>query len=79
VNTHPDAAVALYEESARDLIDQRGRSNYADAADILTRAKHVYEATDAFDRWDNTLDSLYDEELHRLPAARDEFEKAGLM
>jgi len=79
VDTHPDAAVALYEESARDLIDQRGRSNYADAADILTRAKHVYEATDAFDRWDNTLDSLYDEELRRLPAARDEFEKAGLM
>jgi uncharacterized Zn finger protein len=78
-DTHPDAAVALYEEAARDRIDQRGRSNYADAADVLQRAKSVYEENDALDTWTDVLDQLYDDELHRLPAARDEFEKAGLM
>ncbi|WP_157942292.1 SWIM zinc finger family protein [Salinibacter altiplanensis] len=31
------------------------------------------------DRWSDVLGALYDEELHRLPAARDEFEQAGLL
>jgi len=77
-DTHPEAAVALYEESARRLIDRRGRSNYADAADLLQHAKSVYDANDTLDTWETVLDTLYDE-LHNLPAARDEFEKAGLM
>ena len=29
--------------------------------------------------WADVFKALYDDELHRLPAARDEFEKAGLL
>ncbi len=76
---HPDAAVALYEEAARDRIGQRGRSNYAEAADFLQRAKALFEREDRIDEWHSLLDTLYDDELHRLPAARDEFEKANLL
>lgn len=78
-DTHPEAAVALYEECARALIAERGRSNYADATNLLRRAKSVYEENDALDAWTDLLDRLHDDELHRLPAARDEFENAGLL
>jgi uncharacterized Zn finger protein len=77
--THPDAAIALYEECARRLIADRGRSNYSTAADLLAKAKRLYADNDDLDAWQSFLDDLHDDELHRLPAARDEFEKAGLM
>ncbi len=76
---HPNAALALYEECAQRLIDRRGRSNYADAADLLQRAKAVSKEQDATDDFTSFLDALYEEELHRLPAAQDEFEQAGLL
>ncbi|MEF8940333.1 MAG: SWIM zinc finger family protein, partial [Salinivenus sp.] len=75
----PEAAIALYEEGARRLIDQRGRSNYAEAAALLQRAKDFYEEMNERDMWQAFIDTLYEEELHRLPAAQDEFEKAGLL
>jgi uncharacterized Zn finger protein len=77
--THPDAAIALYEECARRLIDDRGRSNYSTAADLLVDAKALYAEHDDLDAWQSFLDTLYDDELHRLPAARDELAKAGLL
>jgi hypothetical protein len=77
--THPEAAIALYEECARRLIEDRGRSNYSTAADLLVKARQVYANDDDLDAWQSFLDELYDDELHRLPAARDEFEQAGLM
>lgn len=77
--THPTAAIALYEECARTLIEQRGRSNYADAADLLSRAKTLYEHNDDRESWDAFIDTLYEEELHRLPAAQDELKKADLL
>ena len=78
-DTHPEAATALYEESARRLVEKRGRSNYAEAASILERAEALYEQMGEADMWRAVLDTLYDDELHRLPAAQDEFEKAGLL
>jgi uncharacterized Zn finger protein len=75
----PDAAIALYEECARRRVAERGRSNYAEAADLLTKARALYEDTGRPEAAAAFLDDLYDEELHRLPAARDEFEKAGLL
>ena len=77
--SHPEAATALYEECARRLIEERGRSNYAEAARVLRRARDLYEERDEQAEWTAVLDALYDEELHRLPAARDEFEKADLL
>ena len=78
-DAHPDAATALYEEAARRLVDQRGRSNYADAAALLRRAEGLYDEMDERDLWEAFIDTLYEEELHRLPAAQDEFEKADLL
>ena len=77
--SHSEAATALYEECARRLIEERGRSNYAEAARLLRRARDLYEQRDEQAEWTAVLDALYDEELHRLPAARDEFEKADLL
>jgi len=77
--THPDAATALYEECARRLIADRGRPNYRTAADLLVKAKALYAKNDDLDAWQSFLDALHDDELHRLPAARDEFADAGLL
>lgn len=78
-DSHPKAAVALYEECARRLIDQRGRSNYNEAANFLQRAKAICEREGDEEAFASLLDALYDDELHRLPAARDEFQKADLL
>ncbi|MFB6246935.1 MAG: SWIM zinc finger domain-containing protein [Salinibacter sp.] len=77
--SHPEAAIALYEEAARRLVDQRGRSNYAEAASLLRQAEALYDEMDEQDLWQAFIDTLYEEELHRLPAAQDEFEKADLL
>jgi len=77
--THPSAAIALYEECAQRLIADRGRSNYSTAADLLAKTKTLYTQNDDLDTWQSFLDELYDDELCRLPAARDEFEKANLL
>lgn len=78
-DTHPDAAITLYEECGRRLIADRGRSNYRTAADILAKARALYEQRDDLDAWQSFINDLYDDELHRLPAARDEFEKRDLL
>jgi hypothetical protein len=78
-DAHPDAAIALYEECAHRLIADRGRSNYRTAADLLVKARDLYEQQNEPDAWESFLDALYDDELHRLPAARDEFEKRDLL
>jgi uncharacterized Zn finger protein len=77
--THPDEAIRLYTDRARSLIEQRGRSNYADAGDLLARVKTLYDRMDDLDAWQSFFDALYDDELHRLPAAQDEFEKRDLL
>jgi uncharacterized Zn finger protein len=75
----PEAAIALYEREARTLVERRGRGNYADAAGRMKQAKAVYESLGDDDGWDRAIKQLVQDELHRLPAARDEFQKAGLI
>jgi len=77
--THPEEAIRLYTDRARTLIEQRGRSNYADAGDLLVRVKTLYDRMDDLDTWQSFIDALHDDELHRLPAAQDEFEKRDLL
>ena len=76
--SHPEAALDIYKDRGRALIEARGRDNYQTAADLYERVKVLCDRVDP-DRWSDVLGALYDEELHRLPAARDEFEQAGLL
>jgi len=40
-----------YTDRARALIEQRGRSNYADAGDLLVRVKTLYDRMDDLESW----------------------------
>ena len=75
----PEGAARIYDQLARGLIEDRGRKNYAEAASFMSRAKALFERKDRPGDWTDLIDQLYDDELYRLPAARDEFEKAGLL
>ncbi|MFB6231157.1 MAG: SWIM zinc finger domain-containing protein [Salinibacter sp.] len=75
---YPEEAIELYRQRGRSLIADRGRGNYRQAAELFQRVKSLYEQHKP-GVWDDVLDALYDDELHRLPAAQDEFEKAGLL
>jgi hypothetical protein len=77
--TRPEAALALYEECARRLSAERGRDRYARAAELLSRARALCETHDAPEAWRSILEPLREEELHRLPAARDELAKRDLL
>ena len=76
---YPEDAIDLYEREARRLIKGRGRSNYASAAEMMARAKALYESLGYDVLWEDTIEKLVEDQLHRLPAARDEFQKAGLL
>lgn len=78
-DAHPEQAISIYEQHARRRIKSRGRDSYAEAAKQLSRAKDLYHELGRADDWQSTLDTLVDEHLYRLPAARDEFQKAGLL
>lgn len=41
--SHPRQALRLYQQAAQELIEQRGRGNYATAAGYLRRVKALYE------------------------------------
>ena len=75
---YPEEAIRIYTERGRSLIAERGRDNYQDAAEFFQRVKTLYDRTQP-GAFSDVLEALYDDELHRLPAARDEFEKAGLL
>jgi len=75
---YPEEAIQLYTKRGRSLIADRGRGNYRQAAELFQRVKALYDQHEP-GAWNDVLEALYDDELHRLPAARDEFEKADLL
>ena len=75
---YPEEAIRIYAERGRSLIADRGRGNYRQAAKLFQRVKDLYDQHEP-GAFSDVLDALYDDELHRLPAARGEFEKAGLL
>jgi len=74
---HPQAALDIYRRRAEALINMRGRDNYHAAAELLGRARKLYQQKDENPVWQENIASLR-EELSRLPALQDELNQAGL-
>ena len=75
--THPHAAVEIYLEVSKMLIQQRGRGNYADAVAYLARVRALFQATGESAHWTALITRIRDEN-RRLPAFQDELKQAGL-
>lgn len=73
----PYAAIDLYMDHVVSLIAQRGRGNYAQAAQYLLRVRELYRQLEGEAEWAILIKNLR-EENRRLPAMQDEFNKAGL-
>jgi tetratricopeptide (TPR) repeat protein len=74
---YPQAALDIYSGSIQGLIDARGRGNYQEAAGLLTRVRHLYARQNDLPSWDLYIADLR-QRHRRLPALRDELNKAGL-
>lgn len=73
-----DVTVAVATRRADELVERRGRDNYAEACEYLAAARRVVEAEDGPWEWEMLIGE-YEERLDRLPAFRDEAMKAGLV
>lgn len=73
----PQAAIDIYAKEVNRLIANRGRSNYANAAQYLVRTRELYRRLDEEDVWREWILHLR-QENSRLPAMQDEFDQAGL-
>lgn len=73
----PEVAAALSLDAATDLINQRNRPSYAEAARLLTRARALYRRTGRTDEWGFLIGEIRDA-TKTLRAFRDEMKKAGL-
>ena len=77
-DTHPERAADLYLDLAGDLIDERGRKNYARAAEHLSRIQHIYhDVVNDSSAWGELI-AMIRAEYSNLPALQDELDKAGL-
>ena len=75
--TRPEEALQLYLDAATDLIEQRGRSNYAEAAGLLLKARAIYRRRGKSEDW-ALLIGEFRETFKSLRALQDELKKAGL-
>jgi hypothetical protein len=73
----PREAIRQYLLLAEDLIEQRSRGSYAEAAMLLSRIRRLYRALGEEDRSDGIIQSLRSE-YQRIPALMDEMRRAGL-
>ncbi|HOK58997.1 MAG TPA: hypothetical protein PK659_08525 [Methanothrix sp.] len=74
---HMDAALEIYRDLAERLIGARGRENYQRACGCLTRIRELYQRSGKSEEWDEYILDLR-ERNRRLPALREEMERAGL-
>jgi uncharacterized Zn finger protein len=74
---YPQAALDIYRRRVERLIGARGRGNYRAAAELLVRARELYRRMGVPADWERTIADLR-ERHRRLPALRDELNKAGL-
>ena len=73
----PREAIHLYTGAVERLIAARGRGKYAEAAQYLVRVRDLYERLDERESWYTLIADLR-EQNRRLPALRDELNRAGL-
>ncbi|HNB54539.1 MAG TPA: hypothetical protein PK530_21510, partial [Anaerolineales bacterium] len=73
----PQRAIGYYLWKADELIKQRSRDRYAEAAGYLQRVKRLSGDTGQMDAWANTIRAIR-ENNKKLPALQDELKKAGL-
>jgi uncharacterized Zn finger protein len=74
---HPQAAIEIYSQLVDRLIAARGRGNYQGVASILQRVKGLYTRLGATAEWERFFTGLRAQHA-RLPALKDELDKAGL-
>lgn len=73
----PREAIRQYLLLAEDLIQQRSRSNYVEAARLLQQVRKLYRGLGEEERWESLVKSLR-QEYRRLPALLDEMRRASL-
>lgn len=73
----PERAIPVFVRYARHYIDSRGRDNYQRAASLLVKVQQAYDHLDEIETWQTLIAELR-EEHKRLPALKDELNKAGL-
>lgn len=76
-HSHPREALRQYLLLAEDLIEQRSRGSYAEAARALQHVRRLYQHLGESDSWLALVAGLY-HEYRRLPALQDEMRRAGL-
>lgn len=75
---YPERAADLYLDRAGSLIDERGRKNYAQAAEHLQRIKRIYhDVLNDASQWADLIEMIRTD-YSNLPALQDELDKAGL-
>lgn len=74
---YPYAAIEIYNRLSDQLIADRGRGNYQEAATMLQRVKELYLQQGTPTEWDHFLTELRQRHA-RLPALMDELDKADL-
>jgi hypothetical protein len=74
---YPDEAIRLYKPVVQRLIDGRGRENYQQATDYLTRIRWLYQKQGREAEWDAYIANLRNSNKS-LRALREELDKRGL-
>ena len=75
--SRPEQAIRLYMIQIKDLIERRGRDNYAIAAGYLKKVLSLYQSLGREEDGRNLITRLR-QENRNLPAFQDELKKAGM-
>ena len=75
--THPQASIDIYRDQAERLVEARGRDNYRQACNYLTKIQGLYRQMSQKPAWTDFMAGF--RERHRgLPALQNELDKEGL-
>jgi hypothetical protein len=74
---YPDEAIRLYKSVVQKLIDGRGRENYQQAVDYLSRVKQLYQKQRRESEWQAYVTNLRNSNKS-LRALKEELDKKGM-